>query len=376
MGVNAMAIGMGDDVLRHLARRADPIASVYIGLQPDAGSEPGLDLPLRWHAVTERLSREGADPASVAALTWHVVPATPSAVGLGLFAAGGDLLLAVPMRGFAGPDIVRFAAPAHLLPLLAFRQNRPAQVLVVTDRTGAEIVSTMAGGIVSHSVVVEGPDDEIERNAPGGWSQPRYQRRAEDSWRHNAAGVAAATARAVRISQATLLLVIGDVRAVQLLEARLPLAVRRGVTIRHLPGGRRPDGSRIERQALVGKAGRNHGARETASLLDRFTEELGPAGGAVQGAAATLAALAAGRVSTLLVTHDPADERVAWFGPGPTEVYSRPDERAAADVPIRPGRLADVAVRAALCTDATVRVLTPGMPAAPVDGLGALTRFG
>jgi hypothetical protein len=272
---------------------------------------------------------------------------------MALFAAGGNLLLAAPMRGYDGPDTARFGAPAHLLPLLAFRQEQPAHVLVVTDRTGAEIVTTLAGDIVSHHVIVEGPDDEIERNAPGGWSQPRYQRRAEDSWRHNAAAVADATARALRTAGATLLLVVGDVRAVQLLEERLPGAVRRTVTVRHLPGGRQPDGSRPERHALVARAVREHGGRETATLLGRFVEASGPAGHAVDGVAATLAALAGGQVATLLVTHDPA----------------------AAGVVIRPGRLADIAVRAALCTHATVRVLAPGTPGAPAEGLGALTRF-
>jgi hypothetical protein len=376
MSVNAVAVGMDDGVLRRVARRSEPIASVYMGSEPVAGPESGNDFPSRWQGMTARLTREGADPASVAALTWHLLPAAPGRPGMALFAAGGNLLLAAPMRGYDGPDTARFGAPAHLLPLLAFRQEQPAHVLVVTDRTGAEIVTTLAGDIVSHRVVVEGPDDEIERNAPGGWSQPRYQRRAEDSWRHNAAAVADATTRALQTADATLLLVVGDVRAVQLLEERLPRGVRRTVTVRHLPGGRQPDGSRPERDALVTRAIREHGTRETATLLGRFAEASGPAGHAVEGVAATLAALASGQVATLLVTHDPADERLAWYGPRPTPVYARPDDPTAEGMPLRPGRLADVAVRAALCTDATVRVLAPGTAGEPAEGLGALTRFG
>jgi peptide subunit release factor 1 (eRF1) len=366
---------MDDDVLRRIVREAEPVASVYFGLTPDPGSEPELDLPLRWQRLADRLTHAGTDPETVAALARYGVPAPPSPTGLGLFASGGKLLLAVPMRGFDDADVARFAAPAYLLPLLAFRQDRPANMLIVTDRTGAQIVTSAPGGLTSHSVVVEGPDDEIERNAPGGWSQPRYQRRAEDSWRHNAARVAEVAARTLRKNQTTLLLVIGDVRAVQLLEAALPLGVRHAVTIRHLPGGRSPDGSESERQALVEDAAREHAEQETASLLDRFTEELAPGGLAVDGVDATMAALSAGRVATLLVTHDPNDERIAWFGPGPTDVYLRPDDPAAAGVRIQPGRLADIAVRAALCTDATVRVLAPGTPNAPADGLGALARF-
>jgi hypothetical protein len=115
----------------------------------------------------------------------------------------------------------------------------------------------------------------------------------------------------------------------------------------------------------------------------------------VEGAAATLAALALGQVDTLLLTGlflD--DERTAWFGPAPADVAVEPGtliDLAVAD-PVE-GRLVDVAVRAALGTGADVRVLElagetrptegrgethdapPPPRAAPAEGLSALLRF-
>jgi hypothetical protein len=134
---------------------------------------------------------------------------------------------------------------------------------------------------------------------------------------------------------------------------------------------------------------------DNQALLERFAEERGQADRAVEGAAATLAALARGQVDTLLLTGlflD--DERTAWFGPAPTDVAAEPGtliDLAVAD-PVE-GRLVDVAVRAALGTGADVSVLDPAdqtrpaegrgethdapppPKAAPAEGLGALLRF-
>jgi hypothetical protein len=110
-------------------------------------------------------------------------------------------------------------------------------------------------------------------------------------------------------------------------------------------------------------------------LLERFATELGQAGApraahgdrAVEGAAATLAALGRGQVETLLLTGlflD--DERTAWFGPAPTDVAADRDELAGLGVaePVE-GRLVDVAVRAAMGTGAGVRILDPADQARP-----------
>jgi hypothetical protein len=88
----------------------------------------------------------------------------------------------------------------------------------------------------------------------GGWSQPRYQRRAEDSWQHNAMAVADAVTQATRDLHAGLLLVAGDVRAVQLLRDHLPPETRRQVTLRSVPGAGRtarrpPAGPRSSRRS-------------------------------------------------------------------------------------------------------------------------------
>jgi peptide subunit release factor 1 (eRF1) len=70
-------------------------------------------------------------------------------------------------------------------------------------------------------------------------------------------------------------------------------------------------------------------AEDTAALVRKLREELGQHDRAVEGAAATLAALARGQVEVLLVHGDPDDDRTAWFGPEPTHVATTPDDLGA-----------------------------------------------
>jgi hypothetical protein len=359
--------------IRDLVRPLDPVACVYLGLVPrDPTVDTTEDLGLRWRSIEARLSRQGADKPTMDAIG-RLIAATPVyPAELAVIAAGGRIRLTQLIPGAVAVDRARFAAPADVVPLLSWLQGHPPYVVVVTDRTGAEVTAQPGGGVPASTWTVVGPDDEIERNAPGGWSQPRYQRRAEDSWQHNAATVAEAVARAVRDLHAGLLLVAGDIRAVQLLREHLPSGIRPALTLRPLPGGRGQDGSAAARRAAIVDELDMYVAEQTAAALDRFAER-DPAT-TVEGSAATLAALAEGRVGTLLIADDADDARVAWFGPRLLCAEREPEMPAENGDWTASGRLIDVAVRAALLTDAEVRVVDPATGRLD-DGIGALCRF-
>ncbi len=204
---------------------------------------------------------------------------------------------------------------------------------------------------------------------------PTTRNRAEDSWRHNAAAVAEACREPLRETGARLLIVSGDVRAVQLLEEHLPASVHAQVSIRHLSGGRHPDGSERHRAERVAAVTQAAAAEHTAALLTRFTEQRGPHGLAVEGRAATLTALAQGRLDTLLVVPGSDGGRFAWFGPQPTQL-ARGDIAPPTGWPeVHRGPVTDVAIRAALLAGAHVRILDPNTTGAPTDGIGGTCRF-
>jgi hypothetical protein len=375
--MSARTISLSDErVIADVLRTTDGVASVYFG----QSSTPDLEWHARWQALAGRLIEAGASEAVVAAVERAVALASPvsaamGASGLAVFAGrtGEPVVLHTP--GLAGPDHATWGPVARVAPVLAWLRDRPPYVLVVTDRAGADIETGAGGCHPPRSRSVLGPDDEIERNAPGGWAQLRYQHRAEDSWRHNARAVAEACERELRDGGARLLVVSGDVRAVQLLEDRLPEQVDGPLTIRHITGGRSNDGSQQHRHDTVAEIARAAAGDWTAELLARFAEQRSPRGLAVDGELATLEALGQGRIAVLLVENRDGDSRTAWFGPEPTQVRPTTETPPPSWASKDRGPLVDVAIRAALLAGAEVRVLDPGTRGAPAEGIGGLCRF-
>ncbi|MEU5692397.1 hypothetical protein [Actinosynnema sp. NPDC020468] len=307
------------DVVRPL----HPVASVYIG-PPN-----GVLWEDRVSRLADALLADGADEATV--LDFLVAttdePDTPVAV----FADGGHVPGRYATPGRRGPDVATYGAPAHVLPLLAWAQERPSCVVVDARRAGVEVTAVPGG------LEVGGPDSVRCR--------PR-------------AAVEACRVALARF-RSRLVVVHGEDAVAESLRA----AFGPVVTVRRV----RESGS--DRLAEV--------ARSTARLwsahsLADFDERSRTPGHTAHGVPGTLDALARGRVRELLVRSGAADPAIAWFGASARQVL---DGRRSASWARRSGPAVDVAVRAALLGDVPVRVLRPGVPGAPAGGIGALCRF-
>jgi hypothetical protein len=353
---------------RALVTPQDPIAFAYVDLD-NFGRDESL---LRWAALADSLRAQGAPEATIGVLADRVLAEALAPATLAVFAgADGNLLHAQHLGDTRLVDRAGYAAPACVVPLLAWSQERPPFVLAVIDRAGADVTAGSGGGGPTRTWTVTGPDDEIERNAPGGWSQPRYQRRAEDSWRHNAATIAESVMAGVDEVGAQVVVLSGDTREVALVSERLPEPS--GLLVQHISGSRSRDGSQQRRPDDLERALREAAGRQTEDLLNQFRARLNPGGLAVEGIRPTIDAIAAGAVACLLITEDHHDV-TAWYGRAGTDIYPDHDAAVAAGLPARAGYLTDVAVRAALLSDAAVRVVGTA-PGGPVEGIGALCRF-
>jgi peptide subunit release factor 1 (eRF1) len=113
-------------------------------------------------------------------------------------------------------------------------------------------------------------------------------------------------------------------------------------------------------------------AEDEVALLERFKELRGQGQRAAEGVGPTIAALEAAMVDTLLLHDRLDDERRGWFGPEANLIATDQGDLAAMGVEApAEGRLLDLAVRAALGTGATCRLV----PSTAVrDGLGAILR--
>jgi Bacterial archaeo-eukaryotic release factor family 2 len=343
-----------------------PFTSMYVDTEGDV--EQAADrVALRWKNLRGGMLAAGVPEATVAAIDPLVEGSHTAGATLAVIAAVDGPRYSANLPDPPPRDtLLRHGALPDVLLLLAAGQAAVPHVAVLTDRTGAEMAARVADDVERTERVEGRVTPHLHKAQAGGWSQPRHHHRAEALWESNAGEVADALTRLVDQVRPRFVAAAGDVRALQLLREHAPKRVRELLQV--------VGGEHGSLDAVFAEADKLVTATVEADnrvLLERFATELGQGDRAVEGAAATLAALGRGQVETLLLAGlflD--DERTAWFGPAPTDVATDRDELAALGVaePVE-GRLVDVAVRAALGTGAGVRVLDPSDRARPaLDG--------
>jgi len=249
-----------------------------------------------------------------------------------------------PVAEYVGESLV-----PRLAPVLEARQRAIPHVVVETDRAGADI-HAFEGGRVLSTDQVEGDTEHIHRGHPGGWSQRRFQQRAENTWERNADDVAEAIEEMDRRVGAELVFVAGEVRAKHLVHDALSEAVRSHTTL--VEAGS-PEGIAEEVVRLLS----DHVARSVRVLAEQVRDRLGT-GTASADVGEVLAALADGRVEHLLV-HDERDDVTVT-------------DHDVAGIPAG-ARTVDAAVTAAIRSDAEITVV-PAL--ALLDGpIAALLRW-
>jgi hypothetical protein len=364
------SIGQWPD-LRELCARDGPVLSLYLTTEGDVENAAQLS-ERRWRNVRRELSERGADPSALERVDPLVADAHTNGRCLAVFASEDSLWHVEHGPDEPPNDIGWWDALPRLGQLVRWRQDSPPYVVVVTDRRGADLTIVRRHG--SPREVSFDPDDDlpIRKSAPGGWSQRRYQQRADNTWETHARQIAEQVEHASDQVGAEIVLVGGDGRAVELLEAELPDRLTR--LVEEIPGGRSADGSEQLADDAVHRWEMTAAARTTVALIERFRAERGQQDRAADGTAETFAALRRGQAQVLLLHDDWDDDRRAWFGREPGLVATDEAElRELGATDVRSGRWADVAIRAALQTSAGVWIVPSA--GGPTDGIGAILRW-
>ncbi|MGH9010065.1 MAG: Vms1/Ankzf1 family peptidyl-tRNA hydrolase [Acidimicrobiia bacterium] len=364
--------------------------TVYLGTEA-AVEQAAQRNKLRWKNLRRQLEDDGAPPEALAAINALVPDAHHRGRTLAVVADATGIRLVRHEPEPPARDAGWVAPLPRVGPFIEWAQSAVPHLVVLADRVGADIVaftrradSFGAGdageldqppGTQAQIMSVgedTGDDPVLRKTNPGGWSQRRYQQRAENLWEQNAKAVADQVSSLADDTGARLIVVAGDVRALQLLREHLP--ERTAELLQEVDGSRAPGSGLDEIADDVVKLAATVVAEDTVEFLRQFKEKRGQRHLAIEGVKNTIDALSAARVDTLLIHDDPDDDRTAWFGPEPGMVAQTKKTLTELGVPKpQKARLVDVAIRAAFTTGAAVRIV-PSVGSVK-QGIGAILRF-
>lgn len=362
------------DFLRPLVDRPGPWASIYLDAsRSDESAEHELEL--RWRAVRTALTERGCDERTIVAAetAFQSHPYEPGQYGLAIFANSGGVAVVETLTSPPPSDDVSVGPLPHLMPWIVQRGEEVPYVRVLADRTGADVDALTAGGAPRHLEVKGSETFPIRKVHVGGWSSPRYQRAVEETWKRNAGDVVTAAADLADRVDAEVIVVGGDVRAVQDFTKELPKrwqsrVVSTGTGSRHATKNQAEDDATARAVAEVAD-------RHVREAVDRFGVQLGD-GSASTGLADVVTHLQRGQVDTVLLVNHPESTDMLWIDPGDPAGISIDDHVLRETGVQDPQKVrADAALlRAIAATDAHLILVGPH-DAQLRHGIGAVLRY-
>jgi hypothetical protein len=374
--------------LSGLFEQQGPFVSVYLETE-SAVENAASRLELRWKDVVRDLEDRGVDAPTIEALAAARGPHQLGGTRV-MIASHGTVHFARSLPETTDTTVIRVGPLPYLLPLVDWAQTRIPHLVVLTNREGADILAYVEGADPVESVDVDSGRHPSHKTGIGGWSEHKYQNKVEENWRASSVQVAERVDAVARDINPQVIVVAGDVYAVDGLKQHLPKDLAEKVVV--ISGGRTEDGSDEVAAEGVLQALAGHLRDRVADALadfakyrDRAAEVAATHPGtdgteyalnAADGVRDVVAALQKAQVGTLLLGSDLNETNALWFGPAPTmlAVQASDLEQMGVDDP-QQGSLVDVLLRAAIGTGAEVLLVPAGTPDSPADGVGALLRY-
>lgn len=355
-----------------------PVVSLYLDLSPDQHGRDNYETFVR-KAFAEQLkafearSAEHAslerDRERIAAYLADEVHRAKNGLALFASAAAGDFFEAVQLDAPLGEHMCVVAATPHLYPLARVVDQHPRYAVAVLDTHRARIFVFALNHIERQEELA---GQKTRRSSAGGWSQARYQRRADNVHLHHAKEVADVLERIVRDDGVQHVVLAGDAVVIPLIEAQLSAQVQAKV-VRVLPLAQLTPDDEVGRVTL--EIMREHDAQTDAERVRALVDAWQGGGLGVVGPEATLAALRLGQVDELLISGTPDAVAAA---PSPEAAAGGPlNVQTSAPTGVSEPSLtvADELVTRAHQTAAGVRFIEDARLLEPFGGAGAFLRF-
>lgn len=354
-----------------------PVISLYLNLSTSQNGRDTYQQFLR-KAFSERArtlpehspERESFD-SDVKRIQEHLEKGDATAgEAVAIFASSGTALFEViPLDAPIGEHSLFISSVPHLYPLARVVENYPRYAAVMLDTNKARIF--VFGGETERDKTIVG--EKTRRNSKGGWSQARYQRRAENFHLLHIKEVVDTLHKIVRDEEIQHVVVAGADVAMPILREQLPKELADKI-VEIGPHEDSESGSFVERTMA---ALREKDAETDVERVQELKDAWKSGGLGVAGPEATLSALQLGQVEELIITASPQTLK---------SVQTLPEDAAPGDVHANtsnPGgagdegqlKLSDELVTRAQQTGARVRFIEDASLLADVGGVGALLRF-
>ncbi|MBL1111823.1 hypothetical protein JK364_05265 [Streptomyces sp. 110] len=377
--------------LKPLFDRPGPWAGVYMDTSRSTEDAPRRRR-LRERFVADQLAGQGADRATCDAVIERLAgeQGARASAGRALFAAGGEVVLDLPLATSPIDVMTSWSMLPRVAPLAAFRGEWPACLVAFVDQAGADLElrddtgarpAGRAGGRRAHG--------RGHRSVPADRFEWHYRNRVGNTWEQTADRVADELIRQWTDSDADLLILAGDPRERRAVRDRLPEPLRaKTEETRH---GSRAAGCSEQLNVEIDHARAEYARAHLETVLDLFRAGRGRPGGpalgghdgtgpsssgAAEGVPAVVEAMRRHQAATLLLGHTGGDMRhEVWIGPDADQVaVQRSQARAMGVRTPEPARADDALMRSATMADTEVLVVPEGIQG-PAGGLGAVLRW-
>ena len=291
---------------------------------------------------------------------------------LAIFAcAGAGLFQAVQFDAAFDQHWLFVGSVPHLYPLARVIDTHPRYAAVLLDTNRAQIFVFGLGTTERTENVV---NPKTRRTSKGGWSQARYQRRADNVHIHHIKEVIETLERLVREEDLQHVVVAGEEVALSILRDQLPKPLAEKL-IDMAAWDRTAGEAEILASSL--EALREKDAETDAEKVDEVLSAWRSGGLGVAGPEATMSALQLGQVDELVIAASPAVLKPMQklpddAAPGAVVAETSTPQGAADEGRLK---LSDELVTRAQQTGARIRFIEEASSLAGVGGVGALLRF-